>query len=144
MYLEQIKKKLGSTNAKVHTGGSTAVTRLKRKTGVPIKRTKHAMGGPALSDRYHTMRKNVPFTALMEPTTRKTGGPIKRKKHAIGGMEGMDAGNVPYSSMMTPAPAVSKMPHKKGKRVKREHHFLGALLGAASAIPSLIDLFRKR
>jgi hypothetical protein len=44
---------------------------------------------------------------------------------------------------MAPAPSATKFGHKKGKMVKREHHFLGALLGAASAIPALIDLFRK-
>jgi hypothetical protein len=64
---------------------------------------------------------------------RKKGGCIKRRGHAMGGI----------TPIMTPAPAAGKFGHKKGTRVKREHHFLGALLGAASAIPALIDLFRK-
>lgn len=101
MYLEHTKSKLGSTNAKIHTGKSELVTRLKRKKGGCIKRTKHAMGG----------------------------------------MDGI----TPFHSVMTPAPSAGKFGgHKKGKMVKREHHFLGALLGAASAIPALIDLFRKK
>lgn len=103
MYLDQIKSKLGSANAKVPTGKSESVTRLKRKKGGCIKRTKHAMGG-------------------------------------MGGMDGI----TPFHSVMTPAPSAGKFGHKKGKRVKREPHFLGALLGAASAIPALIDLFRKK
>lgn len=103
MYLEHTKSKLGSTNAKIHTGKSELVTRLKRKKGGCIKSTKHAMGG----------------------------------------MDGI----TPFHSMMTPAPSAGKFGHKKGKRVKREPHFLGAMLGAASAIPAIIDLvnrFRKK
>lgn len=98
MYLEHIKSKLGSANAKIHTGKSEVVKRLHRKKGGCITRTRHDMGGIALPPAY---------------------------------------------SGMTPAPSATKFGHKKGKMVKREHHFLGALLGAASAIPALIDLFRK-
>jgi hypothetical protein len=103
MYLEHIKSKLGSANAKIHTGKSEVVKRLHRKKGGCIKRTKHDMGG------------------LAAPSPAYTG----------------------YSNTMAPAPSATKFGHKKGKMVKREHHFLGALLGAASAIPALIDLFRK-
>lgn len=109
MYLDHTKSKLGSTNAKIHTGGSELVTRLKRKTGGAVKRTKHASGGMSCGSKY-----------------------------SMGGR-------------MTPSPAASKfsgVAHKKGHRIKREHHFLGALLGgAASAIPGIIDLvsrFAKR
>jgi hypothetical protein len=103
MYLEHIKSKLGSTNAKVPTGKSESVTRLKRKKGGCIKRTKHAMGG-------------------------------------MGGMDGI----TPFHSVMTPAPSAGKFGgHKKGKRVKREPHFIGAMLGAASAIPAIIDLVNR-
>ena len=82
---------------------------------------------------------------------RKKGGSVKRSKHATGG----DVYGI------TPSPAAVKLSptfrsrstaklgydnHKKGKRVKREHHFLGAMLGAlsaASAIPGIIDLVKK-
>jgi len=72
----------------------------------------------------------------------KKGGCIKRTKHDMGGAA-LPAYSG-YNNMMAPAPSAAKFGHKKGKMVKREHHFLGALLGAASAIPALIDLFRKK
>lgn len=81
MYLEHIKSKLGSPNAKIHTGRSEIVKRLHRKKGGCIKRTKHDMGGAALP--------------------------------AYSG----------YNNMMAPAPSAAKFGHKKGKMVKREHHF---------------------
>lgn len=75
---------------------------------------------------------------------RKKGGCIKRTKHDMGGPALPSPAYTGYNNTMTPAPSATKFGHKKGKMVKREHHFLGALLGAASAIPALIDLFRKK
>jgi hypothetical protein len=109
MYLEHIKSKLGSANAKIHTGKSEVVKRLHRKKGGCITRTRHDMGGIALPPAYSGM--------TPAPSAGKFG---------------------------SPAPSAGVFGHKKGKRVKREPHFLGTLLGAASAIPALIDLFRKK
>ncbi len=95
MYLERTKNKLGSANAKIHTGGSEVVKRLHRKTGGSVTRTKHALGGAAMNPRF---------------------------------------------ASMAPADVASKF--KKGKRVKREKHFLGALLG--TALPALASLFMNR
>lgn len=133
MYLERIKSKLGSTHAKISTGKSKTVKRLSRKKGGSIKRSKHVMGGNVPSDTsgntMYAMGSNVP------ELSRKKGGSIKRAKRVMGGI--------------TPSPAAAKLAavsapkHKKGKRVKREHHFLGAMLGAASAIPGIIDLVNR-
>ncbi len=129
MYLERIKNKLGSTHAKISTGKSKTVKRLSRKKGGSIKRSKHAMGGDVPDNMMYAMP--VDGSEL----SRKKGGCIKRAKRVIGGI--------------TPSPAAAKLAvvsspkHKKGKRVKRERHFLGAMLGAASAIPSIIDLVNR-
>lgn len=124
MYLDHIKNKLGSTNARVHTGKSETVKRLHRKKGGCIKRTKHNMGDVIEDDGSLSglERKNFYKKALAEH---------HHSPFAMGGD-------------ISPAPAAAKYGHKKGKRVKREHHMKGEILAAASAIPAIIDLIKRR
>ncbi len=183
MYLEHTKSKLGSTtNAKMHTGGSESVTRLKRKTGGAVYRSKHADGGlakvedkmskadggvldkhkrgSAVKRKRHGMGgmatmgggcgvmpagMQQPYSAngmnQMQGLARKKGGSVRRSRHAEGGMAPSLA--TKFASTTRPA----SVARKTGGGVKREHHFLGALTGlmsAASAIPSIISMIKKK
>jgi hypothetical protein len=89
-----------------------------------LERIKEKLGSTRAS--FHTGKSET-----VKKLARKKGVSVKRSKHAMGGD-------------ITPSPAAAKYGHKKGKRVKREHHMIGEILGAASAIPAIIDLIRSR
>ena len=150
MYLESIKNKLGSGKGKVHTGRTESVKRLKRATG-----------GMAAS--FHGMNP-APVASKMPASQFKKGKRV-RSKHAEGDMvpKAVHLGNFSarkISRSETPKrlgengagqlKVASRRLGENGagqlKTAKKpeEHHFLGAMLGAATAIPALIDLFRKK